>query len=310
MADKVVPEGNGPDKPVATAVNAGQRERQSSTVLKAEALERFKEKHSSTTNLRSSSIDDVATVKEMFEKLQRAKMWTLDPNSGAMKRWDGIMLGLLMFTATVTPYEVAFLETKIDQLFVINRLVDCGFICDMFIQFFLAYVNLEGKTIMDHKLIAKRYLKSWFGVDFVSILPYDMLGLLFNNENVSQLKLLRIVRLLRLLKLLRLIKAARILKRYESQLGVSFAMLALIKFLVLLLTVAHWSACVWYITGAVAEQRGWDCITSPDQCGTGDYTGCVLEQDPHYPDGLGTCVSLVPADSWILAAKLTTMTTM
>ncbi len=35
---------------------------------------------------------------------------------------------LLLFTATVTPFEVAFLETSLNGLFVVNRVVDVSFI--------------------------------------------------------------------------------------------------------------------------------------------------------------------------------------
>jgi potassium voltage-gated channel Eag-related subfamily H protein 7 len=306
-----------------TTHGARTTERANSTALRADALKQFKDKwddHQSTVSpseavLRATNLDrtkgsvvhaDVGSITELFMSIERAKMWTLDPSSKAMKRWDAVMLLLLLFTATVTPYEVAFLETKLNNLFVVNRLVDCGFLLDMFIQFFLAYSDLEGKTVIDHKRIAKRYLQSWFGVDFVSILPYDMLGMLFNSADLSQLKLLRIVRLLRLLKLLRLIKAARILKRYESQLGVSFAMLALLKFMVVLITVAHWSACLWYITGAVSETKGWDCVTSLDQCGIGLYKECKIEPDP---DGEtdGECELKGQKTSWILQAHLTTV---
>ena len=39
------------------------------------------------------------------------------------QRWDVLMIILLAFTAIVTPFEVAFLETAIDFLFVLNRCV-------------------------------------------------------------------------------------------------------------------------------------------------------------------------------------------
>jgi hypothetical protein len=191
------------------------------------------------------------SVESTFERLERAKKWILDPQSSRMKIWDAIMFFLLLFTAAVTPYEVSFLETKINPLFVVNRIVDLGFICDMIAQFFRSYTDENGKNILKHRKIADRYLRSWFGIDFISVLPYDMVGYAFDNGDVSQLKLLRIVRLLRLLKLLRLIKAGHILMRYESQLGISFAMLALIKFIVILLTISHWCACAWYTVGSI-----------------------------------------------------------
>ena len=44
-----------------------------------------------------------------------------------MKNWDLLMAMLLLFTASVTPFEVAFLETEVNFLFFLNRLVDLLF---------------------------------------------------------------------------------------------------------------------------------------------------------------------------------------
>lgn len=44
-----------------------------------------------------------------------------------MKKWDFVMVACLLFTAVITPYEVAFLSSKLNALFVINRLVDLMF---------------------------------------------------------------------------------------------------------------------------------------------------------------------------------------
>ena len=51
-----------------------------------------------------------------------------------------MLLGLLMlYTATVTPYEVGFLILKLDTLFFVNRSVDLAFICNILVNFSLQY---------------------------------------------------------------------------------------------------------------------------------------------------------------------------
>lgn len=76
-------------------------------------------------------------IKEL--KSSRRSAWLVNPNSTGMKAWDIVVLLLLLFTATVTPYEVAFLSaalgdpssTKISQfdgLFFVNRIVDVLFL--------------------------------------------------------------------------------------------------------------------------------------------------------------------------------------
>jgi hypothetical protein len=45
-----------------------------------------------------------------------------------IRYWDLFTVTLLMYTATVTPVEVAFLSTKLDGLFILNRIIDCAFL--------------------------------------------------------------------------------------------------------------------------------------------------------------------------------------
>ena len=44
------------------------------------------------------------------------------------QKWDFVIVAMLLFTAIVTPYEVAFLSTSFDGLFIMNRVVDLSFI--------------------------------------------------------------------------------------------------------------------------------------------------------------------------------------
>ena len=156
-----------------------------------------------------------------------------------MRPWDGIMFGLIMYTAIVTPFEIAFLNTKLDTLFVVNRIVDLFFVGDIVINFILAYYNPKDHMVQrtfpvsfifcfwllhahefcfamfmqwvtDLKLIAHRYLTSWFIVDIVSIFPFDAIALTMDvnsgSTSVAKLRMVRMIRLMRLIKLLRIMR--------------------------------------------------------------------------------------------------------
>ena len=77
----------------------------------------------------------------------------ISPRTWYMRRWDLVTLVLLMFTAVVTPVEVAFLETTLwSILFWINRSVDALFILDIFLNFFVAIVDPEdGQLVFHHR---------------------------------------------------------------------------------------------------------------------------------------------------------------
>lgn len=105
------------------------------------------------------------------------------------------------------------------------------------------------------RAIRINYLGSWFPIDLLSIIPFDLIAILANSDSLEGLKIIRIIRLLRLLKLARIFKASRIFKRLESTLSVSFSVIGLIKFATILLVMGHWMACAWcMVGGGVASQ--------------------------------------------------------
>ena len=62
---------------------------------------------------------------------------------------------------------------------------------------------------------------------------------------------LRGVRILRLLKLLRILRAGRIIRRWEARIGLSNAVLQICVFALLMSLVAHWGACLIYLSAAM-----------------------------------------------------------
>ena len=74
------------------------------------------------------------------DKLLRAKKlkwYILDPQSIQVQMWDALPAIALIFTAIVTPLEVAFLPAPTcahEGLFIVNRLVDGIFVVDMIMQ--------------------------------------------------------------------------------------------------------------------------------------------------------------------------------
>lgn len=179
----------------------------------------------------------------------------IDPNSPRQQKWDYFIIILLLFTAAVTPAEVAFLgEPKINFLFFVNRIVDCGFIIDMCFQFFLGFTDPETNEIIYHRgRIFINYTTGWFPIDLVSVIPFDMLGMVMQSDDVSQLKVLRTVRLLRLIKLLRVLRSARIFARLEHSLGWSYVSLSLMRYFTAAFVNMHWMACLWAIIPQMSD---------------------------------------------------------
>lgn len=190
--------------------------------------------------------------------------WVLDPRHRRMARWDSFVAVLLLFTAIVTPFEVCFLEPEWrSALFWINRLVDLSFILDIVVNFHLSYydpnVGASGTYITNLGKIKMRYLKGWFALDFLSVVPFDVLSIMLDlyagasadTDSVARLRVVRLVRLLRLVKLLRIVRTGRVMQRIEEEMEIDYNMLTLIKFVVMVLSLAHWLACAWHMVAVV-----------------------------------------------------------
>jgi potassium voltage-gated channel Eag-related subfamily H protein 7 len=199
--------------------------------------------------------EDVETLSDGSER-GNEEAGLIDPNSGFMRRWDLASICMLLFVMFVTPFEVAYLSTTVDGLFVINRLVDVFFICDMVIQFFLMYRDEEkGVLIKKQGAIIRVYMKGWFWIDLIAILPFDMIGVIASSDDLNNLKALRIARLLRLFKLLRILRAGRMFDRWESSMAINYSVLTLCKFVALTIVVAHWLACLWHMTVNIEDKE-------------------------------------------------------
>ena len=127
------------------------------------------------------------------------------PDTLWMRRWDITTMLALVFTAIVTPYEVALLSpTPKTLLFWINRLIDLIFMVDIVVNFHLAYFTVDKELgyhlVKKLPTIRRRYLRGWFWIDLSSILPFDVLKFVMNADALEGLKIVRLIRLLRLLK--------------------------------------------------------------------------------------------------------------
>jgi len=189
-------------------------------------------------------------IEEQLEAIARSQRFLIMPDTPMMQRWDLVILTCLLFTATVTPYEVAFTETSINAMFLINRLVDLLFLCDMLKEFKLMYWA-NGRLIRNRRMIVERYLKSWFLIDVITILPYDSAKFLFSDD----IGALRMVRLFRLAKLLRILRASRIFNRWETKLGLQHTSIMTVKLIISLSAACHWLACFWGMLAFMQDQN-------------------------------------------------------
>jgi hypothetical protein len=143
-------------------------------------------------------------------------------------------------------------------------------------NFFLAYQDEKrGELVTDRRRIQWAYFTGWFSIDFVSIVPFDLANIVGPADSgLEDLKILKVIRLLRLVKLLRIMRASRVMKRLENQIGLSFRAISLIKFLVMILVLVHWIACLWNLIPGLQGDT-----SDLDECCASWHDGRVVMSD-------------------------------
>lgn len=179
--------------------------------------------------------------------------------------WDLVTTLALVFTALVTPVEVAYLKAPApsarwsDTLFLMNRTIDVIFITDMLLQLRIGYQlhTADGlRWVMHSSKIIRHYLASrWFALDLFSVLTslFDVLG----DESTEDLKALRAVRTLRLVKLVKLARGSRIWKRWEMRMSINYSYLTLTGVVTMIVISCHWVACIWGLQATFEPLNSW-----------------------------------------------------
>ncbi|XP_041823291.1 potassium voltage-gated channel subfamily H member 8 isoform X2 [Melanotaenia boesemani] len=166
--------------------------------------------------------------------------------------WDWLILVATFYVAVTVPYNVCFTGDPDDMTRSISAsdvVVEILFIIDIIFNFRTTYVSKSGQVIFDGRQICIHYLTTWFTIDLLAALPFDLL-IAVNVSVMSVVHMLKTVRLLRLLRLLQ--KMDRYSQHSSVVLTLLMSMFALL---------AHWMACIWYIIGKMEMENkpyNWD----------------------------------------------------
>lgn len=183
--------------------------------------------------------------------INKKPKYVINPQSNRYAYWQLVTSVALGFVVIVVPFQVGLLNLEWDVLMAVSCVVDLVFVTDMVIQFFTMYPYTTARGIQwedSLSKIAKHYLRTWFPVDLLTIIPFDILELSSGVGQVGAFKGTKAIRALRLLKLMRVLKNLRWLHKLEIAVSIPYQQFALVRFLFVLLIVCHWLSCVWAMT--------------------------------------------------------------
>ncbi len=162
------------------------------------------------------------------------------PDGKFRQLWDPLVLIVAVYSAVTIPLIIVF--NIFGDLFstVSSGITTVIFTADIFINFNTALYR-KARLVTDRKVIAVRYLKSWFLIDLISAIPVYSI-----SKFISPGKWGRIISILRFNRLIKLLKVSKTLQKISGKkINPAIFRLGLLVFWVLM--AAHVIGSAWIL---------------------------------------------------------------
>ncbi len=93
----------------------------------------------------------------------------IHPDKNISFIWNIILAALLIYTATIMPFRLAFVDhVDYNAWFFVEMLIDVLFFVDVIVNLLTAYYTSDGELITRRRDILLTYLRSWMLLDIVA----------------------------------------------------------------------------------------------------------------------------------------------
>jgi hypothetical protein len=178
--------------------------------------------------------------------------WIAMPTSPVRLLWDFFGACLIFYDLFALPLE-AFQPPEVGATAVIDWVILFYWTLNVAASVTVGYVH-HGGVVLDFSKIVRRYLKSWFAIDLLVLVP----DWVFTIESMRQksskgvsesaTRLLRVLRLVRMVRLLRLLKLRRIFHTLNDMITSEYisVVLSVMAMILILLIINHQIGCCFY----------------------------------------------------------------
>ena len=126
--------------------------------------------------------------------------------------WDIFLCSLLGYISLTVPYRVGFGVEASGPLLYFEAAIDFCFLADVVVNFRTVIVE-KDREIWNRRTIARNYFKSWFFIDLISSLPFDLLITASNGSGHGMLgPLTRAMKMFKFSKIAKILRVAKIAK--------------------------------------------------------------------------------------------------
>ena len=230
-------------------------------------------------NSLSRKLSDPGALQEKHQRLaeeeeerlrleMRKRRCMLSPQHPFRIGWDMCTIILLAYMAVALPFSFGFdiSSRPWSSLWLWENFIDIYFMVDVVLNFRTGFIGARGNEVMEFDKVCKNYLQTWFCLDVLSSIPFELLELAMrssssSNGNIRAAKLLKSFRVLKVMKLVRLARLAKLLLNatfmdkveefiYSSSIGYVWNVSRLVFGL---FYTCHVLGCLWAMVGRHAE---------------------------------------------------------
>jgi len=201
--------------------------------------------------------DNVQRRRTVIVVMQRLSL-VIDPSLPQRIAWDLAGMFLITYDMIMIPVFICFDPDPSWWVIGMGWITLLFWTCDMIASVFTGYYA-DGKLVMSQKKIILNYLKGWFWVDCIVVLPDWIFKAMGSMTSIAGLgRILRIARIARVLRLLRLLKLKKLFNIVYDVIDseVTFICFNLSKLVMSIVFMNHLVACMWYWIGARRKDAG------------------------------------------------------
>mmetsp|Transcript_18777 Transcript_18777/g.58651 ORF Transcript_18777/g.58651 Transcript_18777/m.58651 type:complete len:747 (+) Transcript_18777:211-2451(+) len=187
-------------------------------------------------------------------KLIANKAWfVVNPQAPLKIAFDFGTVMLIIAIIIYVPYQIAFIH-HLEVLPPIEIFILCYFSVDLVLGFFTAYEDAVREVfVFDHRKIVWHYLSTFFIVDLISTIPFE---LMVDTRRGTQVA--RFTRFIKILKLAKLAKSGQLghsVQWATSRTGLPPAFFEAAWLLFVFMVICHVFACGWALLGRETSSR-------------------------------------------------------
>eukprot|EP00928_Gymnodinium_smaydae_P034800 TRINITY_DN24588_c0_g2_i2.p1 TRINITY_DN24588_c0_g2~~TRINITY_DN24588_c0_g2_i2.p1 ORF type:complete len:773 (+),score=122.89 TRINITY_DN24588_c0_g2_i2:40-2358(+) len=212
----------------------------------------------------------------IYDARRQKRLYVIRHTSAPRVVWDILLMCFVFYIAVSLPFMMGFGE--VEALNNIDVVLDFWFLVDVVLNFFTTYIDREDCMVVNNRKIAMHYLQTWFLMDFISSVPWEIVtaGIMPNLQPARLLKIgkiAKVFKLLRIGKMFKMLAGSELMEyledKYSKRGNQTVLRIGLLSVSTSML--CHWLACFMAYTGS----RGLDLYLDNDQSQSRRYLAAV-----------------------------------